>query len=173
RCLLVLVTLLVSVSTFAADPWDSVPEILSRITPPHFPSRDFVITKFGAVDGGDASAAIAKAIDACARAGGGRVVVPRGSYETGPIQLRSHVHLHINAGATLRFSQDPSRYPIVLTRWEGVELMNYSPLVSAVDCEDIAITGDGTLDVQADETHWWNWKGEKPPQLQSDDRKNL
>ena len=94
-----------------ADPWSSVPEILSRIVPPHFPSRDFVITKFGARDGDDASAAIAKAIDACSRAGGGHVVVPKGDYVTGPIRLRSHVDLHIEAGATLRFSQDPSRYP--------------------------------------------------------------
>jgi polygalacturonase len=132
-----------------------------------------VITKFGARDGGDAGAAIAKAIDACSRAGGGRVVVPKGDYVTGPIRLQSHVDLHIDAGATLRFSQDPSRYPIVLTRWEGVELMNYSPLIYAFDCEDVAITGEGTLDGQADETHWWNWKPEKPPQPQSDDRNAL
>jgi Endopolygalacturonase len=175
RALLALITLLVGVSAIAdtTDPWSSVPEILSRITPPHFPARDFVITKFGAREGEDASAAIAKAIDACSRAGGGRVVVPKGSYETGPIQLRSHVDLHIEAGATLRFSQDPSRYPTVLTRWEGVELMNFSPLISAVDCEDVAITGEGTLDGQADDKHWWNWKAENPPQMQSADRKAL
>ena len=175
RGLLALSTFLVSFSAFAdaPDPWAFVPEILSRIVPPHFPSRDFVITKFGAHDGGDASAAIAKAIDACSRAGGGRVVVPRGDYLTGPIRLHSHVDLHIEAGATLRFSQDPSRYPIVLTRWEGVELMNYSPLIDAFECEDVAITGEGTLDGQADEAHWWNWKPEKSPQPQSDDRKAL
>jgi polygalacturonase len=166
-------TLLIAVSAFAADPWDAVPEILSRIVPPTFPARDFVITKFGATDGGDASAAIAKAIDACTRAGGGHVIVPKGDYVTGPIRLRSHVDLHLDAGATLRFSQDPSRYPLTLTRWEGVELMNYSPLIYAADCEDVAITGEGTLDGQADETHWWNWKAEKEPKLQNDDRNAL
>jgi polygalacturonase len=166
-------TLLIALSAFAADPWEAVPEILSRIVPPQFPARDFVITKYGAIDGGDASAAIAKAIDACARAGGGHVIVPKGDYVTGPIRLRSHVDLHIDAGATLRFSQDPSRYPNVLTRWEGVELMNYSPLIYAADCEDVAITGEGTLDGQADETHWWNWKAEKEPRLQNDDRNVL
>ncbi len=175
RCLLALSTLLAGVAAIAAttDPWTSVPEILSRIVPPRFPGRDFVITNFGAHDGEDASAAIAKAIDACARAGGGHVIVPKGDYMTGPIRLQSHVDLHIDAGATLRFSQDPSRYPIALTRWEGVELMNYAPLISALDCEDVAISGEGTLDGQADETHWWNWKAEKEPRLQSADRNAL
>jgi polygalacturonase len=175
RTLLALTTLLVSVSAIAEtpDPWASVPGILARIVPPRFPSRDFVITKFGAHDGADASDAIAKAIDACVRAGGGHVIVPKGDYITGPIRLQSHVDLHIDAGATLRFSQDPSRYPLTLTRWEGVELMNYAPLISALDCEGVAITGAGTLDGQADETHWWNWKGEKEPRLQSADRNAL
>src|SRR5712692_3945837 len=111
--LLTLSTLLVCVSAIAEtiDPWASVPGILARIVPPGFPSRDFVITKFGAHDGADASEAIAKAIDACARAGGGHVIVPKGDYVTGPIRLQSHVDLHIDADATLRFSQEPSRYP--------------------------------------------------------------
>jgi len=174
KLLLVLCALFISVSSIAqTDPWSAVPEILSRIVPPHFPARDFVITKFGARDGEDASAAIAKAIDACSRAGGGRVVVPKGDYTTGPIRLKSHIDLHLDAGAILRFSQDPSRYPVVLTRWEGVELRNYSPLIYATDCEDIAITGEGTLDGQADETHWWNWKPDAEPRQQTTDRNAL
>ena len=173
RCLVAFTSVFIAVAASAADPWAAVPEILSRIVPPHFPARDFVITKYGATDGGDASTALAKAIDACARAGGGHVIVPKGDYLTGPIRLRSHVDLHLDAGATLRFSQDPSRYPLTLTRWEGVELMNYSPMIYAADCEDVAITGEGTLDGQADETHWWNWKSEKEPKLQNDDRNAL
>ena len=168
-----LLVLGIATTAMAADPWDAVPEILARIVPPHFPARDFEITKFGARDGADVSEPIAKAIDACARAGGGHVIVPRGNYVTGPIQLRSHVDLHLDAEATLRFTQDPSRYPIVLTRWEGVELMNYAPLISARDCEDVAITGEGTLDGQADDAHWWNWKVPEGPQAQSADRNAL
>ncbi len=148
----------------AQDPWAAVPEILGRIQAPRFPARDFVVE---AKSGGDASDAIAKAVDACARAGGGRVVIPPGDYVTGPIRLRSHVNLHVQAGATLRFTQDPSRYPLVLTRFEGVELMNYSPLIYCYECEDIAITGEGTLDGQADDRHWWDWK------KQTADRKAL
>src|SRR4051812_8037169 len=97
--LLTLSTLFISVSAIAEtiDPWASVPGILARIVPPTFPSRDFVITKFGAHDGADASDAIARAIDACARGGGGHVIVPKGNYVTGPIRLQSHVDLHIEA----------------------------------------------------------------------------
>ncbi|HSP17821.1 MAG TPA: glycoside hydrolase family 28 protein [Thermoanaerobaculia bacterium] len=137
------------------DPWAAVPDILGRIVPPVFPKRDFLITRYG----GD----IAKAINACHRAGGGRVVVPKGDYLTGPVRLLSRVELHLDAGATLRFSNDPEKYPLVYTRWEGVELMNYSPLVYAFECEDVAVTGDGTLDGQADEKHWWNWKPASGP----------
>ncbi len=75
----------------AGEPWARLPEILSRIVAPEFPARDFVVTKFGAKGDGkkDASAAFRKAIEACNRAGGGRVVVPPGTFVTGPIRLKS------------------------------------------------------------------------------------
>ncbi|HEX7828254.1 MAG TPA: glycoside hydrolase family 28 protein [Thermoanaerobaculia bacterium] len=141
------------------DPWASLPQLLARISPPRIPQRDFVITKFGAKSGGDAGSAIKKAIAAATKAGGGRVVIPEGDFLTDPIRLASRIELHVSGGATLRFSQDPARYPLVHTRWEGVELMNYSPLIYAFECEDVAVTGEGTLDGQADEEHWWPWKG--------------
>jgi polygalacturonase len=169
-----IVALLLAFSASAAsDPWSAVPEILARIQPPHFPARDFVITKYGAKSGSDAGAAIEKAIKACSLAGGGRVVIPPGDWPTGPIRLASHIDLHVEAGATLRFTTDPAKYPLVLTRFEGVEVMNYSPLIYATDCEDVAITGEGTLDGQADEQHWWNWKPSVKPQPQNDDRNAL
>ena len=144
------------------DPWALVPEILKRIKPPVFPKRDFPITKYGARSGGDFdnSDAIRRAIEACARAGGGRVVVPAGVFLTGAIHLRSNVNLHVSEGATLRFSQDPKAYlPLVYTRWEGMELMNYSPFLYAFGQRNIAVTGKGTLDGQSDTSHWWPWKG--------------
>ncbi|MBI1763698.1 MAG: hypothetical protein HYR56_19910 [Acidobacteria bacterium] len=149
-------------SAAVEDPWTQVPAILRRINPPVFPKRDFVITKYGAVTGGqrDCTDAIRKAIVACNKAGGGRVVVPPGEFLTGAIHLLSNVNLHVSAGATLKFSQDTKQYlPLVFTRWEGVELMNYSPFIYAIEQRNIAITGAGTLDGQADETHWWPWKG--------------
>jgi polygalacturonase len=138
--------------------WDDAQLILGRIRPPVFPSRDFPITAFGAVAGSDASAAIASAIVACSAAGGGRVVVPAGTFVTGPIVLASNVNLHVSEGATLRFVTDPARYPRVYTRWEGIECMNYCPLVYAFEQTNVAVTGKGTLDGQAARENWWAWK---------------
>ncbi|MCU0244951.1 MAG: glycoside hydrolase family 28 protein [Bryobacter sp.] len=143
----------------AADPWTEAAAIVKRIQPPVFPKRDFDIRKFGATSA-NATAGIAKAIDACAKAGGGRVVIPEGRWVTGAVHLKSNVNLHLAAGATLAFDRDPRKYlPVVFSRWEGVECMNYSPFVYAFGQKHIGITGAGTLDGQADNQHWWPWKG--------------
>jgi hypothetical protein len=160
-----------------ADPWARLPEVLARITPPRFPARECRASQHGCRGDGrtDCTEAIRKAITACHAAGGGRVVVPTGDVATGAIRLRSNVELHVPAGATLRFSTDPARYlPVVLSRWEGMELMNYSPLVYAYEEENIAVTGAGTLDGQADADHWWPWKtGERGHPNQKPDRDQL
>jgi polygalacturonase len=140
-----------------------VPEILARIEPPTFPDRDFDITEYGAVGDreADATEAFEDAVTACHEAGGGRVVVPEGDFLSGPIHLRSNVNLHVTEGATIRFVRDPSRYlPAVYTRWEGMELMNYSPLIYAFEEENVAVMGAGTLDGQANTDYWWPWKGQ-------------
>lgn len=133
----------------APEPSD-VTAILRRIVAPTFPARTFRVTDHGAVGDGrtDARAAFERAIDACNAAGGGRVVVPAGRWQLdGPIHLKSHVELHLEDGATVRFSPEPAHYlPLVLTRWEGTECYNYSPLVYAYQATDVAITGRGTLD---------------------------
>lgn len=153
----------------AADPWAEARAILSRIRPPRIPRRDFAIARFGAKPGADCTAAIRAAIDAASRAGGGRVVVPSGEWLTGAIHLKSKVELHVAKGATLKFDRDPAAYlPNVLTRHEGIELMNYSPFIYALDQTDIAITGQGVLDGQADREHWWNWARRAPPGEVSD-----
>ena len=144
------------------EAWARVPEILKRIKPPVFPKRDFHVTHFGAVGDGkmDCTDAFRKAIAACRKAGGGRVVVPAGKFLTGPIHLRSNVNLHVASAATIKFSQDPTRYlPLVFSRWEGMELMNYSPFIYAFEQRNIAITGNGTLDGQSNAEAWWPWNG--------------
>jgi unsaturated rhamnogalacturonyl hydrolase len=144
--------------------WSDYEAVLARIQAPAFPDRDFPITDFGAKPGTDASDALRAAIDACNKAGGGRVVVPAGEWLTGAIHLKSNVNLHVSEGATLRWVFDLAKYPIVFTRWEGVECMNFSPFIYAWEQENIAITGKGTLDGGSEVGTWWSWnrKGDKP-----------
>jgi len=142
--------------------WDKIDSLLARINPPQFPDKGFNVIDYGAAGDGktNCSEAFRKAIDDCNREGGGRVLVPKGQYKTGPIYLKSNVNLHLEEGAILTFSTDPRDYlPVVTTRWEGVDLMNYSPLIYAYEEKNIAITGSGTLDGCANNTNWWPWKG--------------
>jgi len=142
------------------DVWREADAILRRIAAPTFPNRTFDVTQFGArPDEADATPAFRAAIDACHAAGGGRVLVPRGRFTTGPIVLRSNVNLHLDDGTVIAFSRDANAYlPVVRTRWEGTELMNYSPFIYAYDQTNVAVTGGGTLDGQADAEHWWPWR---------------
>lgn len=144
--------------------WEQVPGILEQIAPPAFPAQDFVITDFGAIGDGetDCTEAFRQAIAACHEAGGGRVVVPEGNFLTGAIHLKSNVNLHVRKNATVLFSRDSKKYlPVVHTRFEGVECLNYSPFIYAYQQQNIAITGGGTLDGQAGVDTWWAWKGRK------------
>jgi polygalacturonase len=134
--------------------------IVRSVRRPRFPDRFFPITSFGAVGDGttDCTGAFRDAIAACSRRGG-HVIVPAGTFFTGAIHLLSNVDLHLEQGSVILFSQDPNAYlPAVFTRWQGVELMNYSPPVYSYGQHNIAITGQGTLNGQADANHWWNWK---------------
>ncbi|GAB2607565.1 glycoside hydrolase family 28 protein [Kribbella endophytica] len=113
-----------------------------------------LITAYGAHPTIDSTAAIERAVEACAPTGG-RVVVPPGRFRTGAIRLRSNVELHLSAGATLEFVPDPTAYPIVRTRWQGIECFTHSPLIYAYGEENVAVTGPGTLDGGATTENWW------------------
>jgi len=148
----------VEASHAAQAAWKRVPEILARIHPPTFPARDFAITEYQAVGDGktDCTAAFRSAVEACHEAGGGRVVVPAGTFLTGPIHLKSRVNLRLERDATILFTTNKSAYlPVVFTRFECTEIMNYSPPIYALGQTDIAITGEGTLDGQGQSWHTW------------------
>ncbi|MEO6526320.1 MAG: glycoside hydrolase family 28 protein, partial [Gemmatimonadaceae bacterium] len=142
--------------------WARVPSILARIKPPTFRARNYPVTRHGAKGDGvtDCTVAFRRAIGACSAAGGGRVLVEGGTFLTGPIHLRSNVDLHVAEGATIAFVSDPKAYlPLVLTRFEGMEMMGLSPFIYARDARNVAITGKGTLDGRSGSEHWWPWNG--------------
>jgi polygalacturonase len=152
--------------------WELADEILSRIKAPQFPDKDFNIIDYGAVGDGktNCTEAFKEAITAANKAGGGRVVVPSGTFYTGAIHLKSNVNLHLpEKDSVILFSDDPQAYlPAVYTRWEGVECMNYSPLVYAYEQENLAITGKGLLDGNSSNENWWKWV-----RIQGPDRRKL
>lgn len=103
---------------------------LANFVRPGFPDRTFDVLAYGADPTGTAvsTEAFRKAVSAASSAGGGTVLVPKGSYLSGAIHLASNVNLHLAAGAVLGFSQNFDDYlPVVFTRWEGLEAYNYSP----------------------------------------------
>lgn len=147
-----------------SDPWAAMDDILGRISDPVFSPAEFLITDFGAVADSVTmnTFAIENAIAECNYNGGGTVIVPNGVFRTGAIHLKSNVCLHLADSATLLFSVDPKDYqPLVYTRWEGIDCFNYSPLIYAIDVENIGITGKGKLQGNATVNDWWPWKGNK------------
>jgi polygalacturonase len=148
----------------AARAWSTVPAILSNILPPKFPDREFDITNYGAQGDGvsDCSVSIQKAIDDCTQSGGGRVIVPAGTFLTGAIHLKNNVDLDLEKGATLLFTTNTMGYlPPVFTRYEGTEVMNYSALIYAFEQTNIALTGKGTIDGQG--AFWHDWRSPGDP----------
>jgi len=164
--------------------WSKCKEIEEEIKAPEFPNKVFKITDFGAI--GDNKTlntyAINKAIDSCSKTGGGIVEIPEGIFITGAIHMQDNVNLHISDNAILKFSTNTDDYlPEVITRWEGVDCYNYSPLIYAYKKKNIAITGKGILDGQGSNNAWWPWKAIKnfgwregmPSQLDKTERPQL
>ncbi|MFA5326467.1 MAG: glycoside hydrolase family 28 protein [Prolixibacteraceae bacterium] len=147
----VLVVALVSLfsTTYAQTNWNQAEKIVSQLNPVTFPNKEYRITDFGAV--GDnktpCKEAFDKAVTVCSENGGGTIIVDPGNYYmNGPLVFKSNVNIELKEGTTLNFSTNENDYlPAVLTRWEGTELYNYSPLIYAYHVNNIALTGMGTI----------------------------
>lgn len=133
-----------------SDGWAMVPEIMKNIKVPTFPDKVFNVLDYGAKSDTTFNSlpAILAAINECNLQGGGKVLIPEGSYlSKGSIILKSHVNLHLAEGARLEFSTEASDYlPMVLTKWEGTECYNYSPLIYSYQSTNVALTGKGVID---------------------------
>ena len=164
RILQLLLLCLIVPSIAQAKAWDEeeYKRIEQSIKAPTFLEKDFLITKYGAKTTNSAAQnqkAINKAIAACSKKGGGRVIVPSGTFITGAITLLSHVNLVVEKDAVLKFAFEPDLYPIVPTRWEGIDCRNLSPCIYAYKQTDIAVTGEGTIDGSGANDTWWPWNG--------------
>ena len=165
--LLSLLMLCIVALTAQAKGWDDqqYKQIEQSIRLPQFADKVYDITKYGAKPTNTAAKnqkAIQKAIDKCSKKGGGRVVIPAGQkFLTAAIQLKSGVNLEVQEGAVLEFAFEPELYPIVPTRWEGLDCWNLSPLIYAYQARDIAVTGKGTIDGGGSNDTWWPWCGSK------------
>ena len=131
----------------------------------------FNIVDYGAVGDGKTknTKAIAKAIEACVKSGGGTVWIPAGRFLTGPIELKSNITLHVDAGAHLLFSQDISDYPTVQSRWYGIEQHGFMSCIFARDSENVTVTGRGVVDGQGQ--YWWKVFRQKGPERPENMRK--
>lgn len=146
--------------------WDTADTILEQVYDPAFPGRCVDVTDYGAVpdDGRLDTESIQAAVDQVSAMGGGMVVVPSGTYDTGAVVLKENVNLHLKEEDTvLRFTKEivPENYPLVLAYYEGAPCYNWSPLIYAYGQDNIAVTGKGKLDGQADRDTWWSWYGEE------------
>lgn len=133
--------------------WKTIPFDMKKPQLPAIADKNCEITKYGAISGGKTknTQAFSSAIEDCAGSGGGKIIVPAGKWLTGPIHFKSNIELVVEKGAEIVFSDDPNDYlPVVFTRFEGMELYNYSPFIYAKDCENVAITGEGVLNGQGE-----------------------
>ena len=156
--------LLVTTLFAHADNWDAAlyQQIEGRVVAPVFKEKTYKVTKYGASPKADAAKnqkAINKAIEACSKAGGGKVTIPAGTYMTGAIRLLDNVNLELQKDARIVFAFQPELYPNVLTRWEGLDCINYSPCVYAYKAKNIAISGEGIIDGNGSNDTWWQWCG--------------
>lgn len=158
-----LLALLLPACAFAAG-WDDneYKRIEQSIQLPKIAERQFLITSFGAKTTATAAQnqkAINRVISLVSKKGGGKVIIPKGTWNTGAIELKSHVNLILEEGATLHFAFEPKLYPLVRTSWEGLACWNYSPCIYAYKATDIAITGKGTIDGGGNNDTFWQWNG--------------
>ena len=138
--------------TYIEDLYEALPFDMPVVQRPYFPDYQVDIRYFGAKADGETlnTEAINNAIKAVSEKGGGKVVIPEGLWLTGPVVLQNNVNLHVEKNALVLFSGDADLYPLVRTSFEGLDMLRCQSPVSAMNAENIAITGYGVLDGSGD-----------------------
>lgn len=152
------------------DVYKDLPFSMPRIEQPSFPDYQVDIRDFGAKNDGVTlnTEAINNAIKAVNSRGGGKVIIPEGLWLTGPVVLLSNVNLYAEKNALIVFSGDTSLYPIITTSFEGLDTKRCQSPISAINAENIAITGYGVFDGAGD-----NWRPVKKDKMTERQWKNL
>ena len=142
--------------------WENLPQIQA----PKFAKDTLSIQSFGAIADGVTlnTQAINKAIEACSKKGGGVVLIPKGTWLTGPVILKSNVNLHIKQAALLLFTTDKSQYDLVEGYYEGKKAARNQSPISGTNLENVAITGAGIIDANGDAWRAVNKRQLTPPQ---------
>ena len=143
-----LFALCASAQTDYAKLTQDLPFKMTAVKAPVIPKNEVKLTDFGAVCDGETlcTKAFAKAFDALSAKGGGRLVVPRGIWHTGPIELKSNIDLHLEMGAVILFAADETLYPLIDTSFEGLDTRRCKSPLSGFNLENISITGQGVID---------------------------
>lgn len=143
---------------------------MNKVKEPVIPGNTVSIVDFGAKSGGEelCTKAFSGAIDALAKKGGGRVVVPRGTWLTGPVTLKNNIELYTEAGALVVFSSDKDLYPLVETNFEGLNTVRCTSPLNGRNLENVAITGRGIFDGSGDA-----WRAVKKEKLTESQWKKL
>ena len=138
--------------TYIEDLYEALPFDMPVVQRPSFPDYQVDIRDFGAKADGETlnTEAINTAIKAVSEKGGGKVVIPEGLWLTGPVVLQNNVNLHVEKNALVLFSGDADLYPLVRTSFEGLDMLRCQSPISAMNAENIAITGHGVLDGSGD-----------------------
>lgn len=152
KILTTLTVMVIAAVTFAQNPYkkytENLPFPMPEVKAPIIPDTRINLLDYGADPTGTklCTEAFTKAIQTLYGMGGGHLIVPRGVWFTGPIQLRSNIDLHLEAGAVIRFSADESLYPLIDTSFEGLDTRRCQSPLSALNCTNISITGQGAID---------------------------
>lgn len=147
-----MLALLTGFTLFAADLFPDgtpIPDWFreTRIAPLSSLGKAYRITDYGVAQDSNRvqTKEIQAVIDLAAQNGGGVVVIPKGTFLSGSIFFKPKTHLHIEAGGTIKGSDDISNFEIRMTRIEGQTLKYFSALVNADGVDGFTISGKGTI----------------------------
>lgn len=135
-----------------SDIYKNIEFKMPQVAETSFAANTVSITQYGGIAGGNVknTEAFKKAIEDLSKKGGGKLVVPRGMWLTGPIVLKSNINLHVEEGAMIIFSKDKNDYPLVDVSFEGLNTIRCQSPISAKNATNIAITGKGVIDGSGD-----------------------